>query len=113
MSDRTCTDVRKFLSDHLSGDGWNDDRATIDPHLESCADRYLFEVERGDGDVRGSQPIAPGNGRTSWKTRLVLTPGETVKWRVRVIREGLRVAAVASASFVPKAPLKKEPRRNR
>lgn len=84
----------------------------VDNCLDKSEDlRYVFEVERGDGDIRGSQPIAPGDGRTSWKTSLVLTPGETVKWRVRVIRKGLTVAAVASASFVPTAKPREKPKR--
>lgn len=64
--------------------------------------RYLFEVEQANGDIRASPPIAPGPKQTSWTTTLALKPGRKVTWRVRVVRKGLAVAPVATATFVPK-----------
>jgi len=63
--------------------------------------RYLFEFEQKNGDIRGSQPLAARDGRTNWSTTIVLTPGEEVKWRVRVIAKDLTSAPVATGSFVP------------
>jgi hypothetical protein len=68
--------------------------------------RYIFEVEQANGDIRGSAPIPAGDQRTTWKTTLAMTPGQKVTWRVRVIASKLKVASVATASFVPSAPKK-------
>jgi len=61
--------------------------------------RYLFEVERASGEVIASPPVEPGEGETRWIAPIVLEPGEAVTWRVRVLRDGLAVAPVASARF--------------
>lgn len=75
-------------------------KLTVKNCLASGEDiRYVFEIERAGGDIRGSAPIPAGDATTSWKVGVVLTPGETVKWRVRVIGARQRVAAVAQASF--------------
>ena len=65
--------------------------------------RYVFEFEQKNGDIRGSEPLAAGDGHTTWQTTIALTSGDAVQWRVRVIAKGLTSAPVARGSFVPVA----------
>lgn len=61
--------------------------------------KYLFEIERANGDRRSSPPIPAGDGETRWDAHVALKPGETVRWSVRVLREGAHSVPVAEASF--------------
>lgn len=65
--------------------------------------KYLFQIERPNGDVVGSPPVDEENGRATWSVWLVAEPGEAVTWRVRVLRDGVERAPVATARFTAKA----------
>ena len=78
---------------------------------ENCLSRdektkYLFEIERPGGDIVASPLINAGQDQTSWRVWLVAEPGEIVKWRVRVVRDGVERAPVATATFVTAAALR-------
>ena len=61
--------------------------------------RYVFEIESEDGEIIGSPPIAPGEKTTSWTVRIELTPGEKLRWRVRLLSEKIDRAPVARATI--------------
>jgi hypothetical protein len=61
--------------------------------------KYLFEIERASAEVLASPPIPEGDEETKWQVFVAVEPGETITWRVRVIRDGLETAPVATARF--------------
>ena len=62
--------------------------------------RLLFEVERANGDVKASGPVALGeNGRTTYKPWFPFREGEEVTFRVRALHDDVPEVAVAVGRF--------------
>ncbi len=55
----------------------------VDPEI-----RYLFQIQRENGEAIASGLIPVGEGTTWWATYLVLNAGETVRWTARAVKLG-------------------------
>ena len=62
--------------------------------------KLLFEVERANGDITASGPVALGaDGRTTFATWHDFAADEIVTFRVRAVHDELANVAVAKGTF--------------